>query len=77
MFYFFSQWVQGETSPSHSTSVKISSPHMFSPFSANPKEFKDKQKAVNIMFHAKIFYVFFKLHNFNFFCNLIFFNNFF
>lgn len=41
------QWVQDISSPSQSgTPVKISSPHQFSPFSANPKEFKEKQKAI-------------------------------
>ncbi|CAG9537427.1 unnamed protein product [Cercopithifilaria johnstoni] len=41
------KWVQDVSSPSQSgTPVKISSPHQFSPFSANPKEFKEKQKAI-------------------------------
>ncbi|MCP9266241.1 Alpha-adducin [Dirofilaria immitis] len=41
------KWVQDISSPSQSgTPVKISSPHQFSPFSANPKEFKEKQKAI-------------------------------
>uniref|UniRef100_A0A915PE12 Class II aldolase/adducin N-terminal domain-containing protein n=1 Tax=Setaria digitata TaxID=48799 RepID=A0A915PE12_9BILA len=41
------KWVQDVGSPSQSgTPVKISSPHQFSPFSANPKEFKEKQKAI-------------------------------
>ncbi|VDN04819.1 unnamed protein product [Thelazia callipaeda] len=41
------KWVQDVGSVSQSgTPVKISSPHQFSPFSANPKEFKEKQKAI-------------------------------
>ncbi|VIO86096.1 Adducin-related protein 1, putative [Brugia malayi] len=41
------KWVQDVSSPSQSgTPVKISSPHQFSPFSSNPKEFKEKQKAI-------------------------------
>ncbi|VDM37670.1 unnamed protein product [Toxocara canis] len=41
------KWVQDVTAPSNSgTAVKISSPHQFSPFAANPKEFKEKQKAI-------------------------------
>uniref|UniRef100_A0A914VJZ3 Uncharacterized protein n=1 Tax=Plectus sambesii TaxID=2011161 RepID=A0A914VJZ3_9BILA len=40
------KWVQDATSPSHGTPVKINSPHQFSPFGMNPKEFKDKQKAI-------------------------------
>lgn len=39
--------MQDVSSPSQSgTPVKISSPHQFSPFSSNPKEFKEKQKAI-------------------------------
>ncbi|ETN82235.1 class II Aldolase and Adducin domain protein [Necator americanus] len=41
------KWVQDATSPSASgTPVKISIPHHFSPMSSNPKEFKDKQRAI-------------------------------
>lgn len=40
------QWVQDATSPSQGTPVKINSPHQFSPFGVNPKEFKEKQKAI-------------------------------
>ncbi|VDK88178.1 unnamed protein product [Litomosoides sigmodontis] len=41
------KWVQDVSSLSQSgTPVKITSPHQFSPFSANPKEFKEKQKAI-------------------------------
>ncbi|VDM58699.1 unnamed protein product [Angiostrongylus costaricensis] len=41
------KWVQDATSPSASgTPVKISIPHHFSPLSSNPKEFKDKQRAI-------------------------------
>uniref|UniRef100_A0A8L8K854 Aldolase_II domain-containing protein n=1 Tax=Heligmosomoides polygyrus TaxID=6339 RepID=A0A8L8K854_HELPZ len=41
------KWVQDATSPSSSgTPVKISMPHHFSPMSGNPKEFKDKQRAI-------------------------------
>ncbi|VDM77213.1 unnamed protein product [Strongylus vulgaris] len=41
------EWVQDATSPSASgTPVKISMPHHFSPMSSNPKEFKDKQRAI-------------------------------
>ncbi|VDK49436.1 unnamed protein product [Anisakis simplex] len=41
------KWVQDVTTPSNSgTAVKISSPHQFSPFGVNPKEFKEKQKAI-------------------------------
>ncbi|KAL6724421.1 hypothetical protein Aduo_019312 [Ancylostoma duodenale] len=41
------KWVQDATSPSASgTPVKISVPHHFSPMSSNPKEFKDKQRAI-------------------------------
>ncbi|XP_067136630.1 protein hu-li tai shao isoform X5 [Centruroides vittatus] len=36
-------WVQ-EGSPSHSTSIKIQSPHQFVPKSGDPNEFKRKQK---------------------------------
>lgn len=37
------KWVQ-EGSPSHSTSIKIQSPHQFVPKSSDPNEFKRKQK---------------------------------
>ncbi|VDN57811.1 unnamed protein product [Dracunculus medinensis] len=41
------KWIQDVNSPQHNgTPVKISSPHQFSPFSINPKEFKEKQKAI-------------------------------
>ncbi|RCN30747.1 class II Aldolase and Adducin domain protein [Ancylostoma caninum] len=43
------KWVQDATSPSASgTPVKISVPHHFSPMSSNPKEFKDKQRAIKV-----------------------------
>jgi len=41
--------VSDETSPAHSTAVKIDSPHYFSPLSASTKEFKEKQKAVSLL----------------------------
>ncbi|VDD96462.1 unnamed protein product [Enterobius vermicularis] len=41
------KWVQDSASPTHSgTVVKISSPHQFSPVALNPKEFKEKQRAI-------------------------------
>uniref|UniRef100_A0A914RAR9 Uncharacterized protein n=1 Tax=Parascaris equorum TaxID=6256 RepID=A0A914RAR9_PAREQ len=41
------KWVQDVNTPSHSgTAMKINWPHQFSPFAANPKEFKEKQKAI-------------------------------
>lgn len=43
---FLLQWVQ-EGSPSHSTNVKIESPHQFVPKSGDPNEFKRKQKQVS------------------------------
>ncbi|MFH4975540.1 hypothetical protein AB6A40_002249 [Gnathostoma spinigerum] len=41
------KWVQDVTSPSQkNTPIKISSPHQFNPFGTNPREFKDKQRAI-------------------------------
>uniref|UniRef100_A0A0N5B0F5 Aldolase_II domain-containing protein n=1 Tax=Syphacia muris TaxID=451379 RepID=A0A0N5B0F5_9BILA len=41
------KWVQDSTSPKHNgTAVKIISPHQFSPVALNPKEFKEKQRAI-------------------------------
>uniref|UniRef100_A0A1W7RAC3 Protein hu-li tai shao n=1 Tax=Hadrurus spadix TaxID=141984 RepID=A0A1W7RAC3_9SCOR len=39
-------WVQEGGSPSHSTPVKIDSPHQFVPKSGDPGEFKKKQKEI-------------------------------
>lgn len=45
--YFF-QWVpDAATDAAHSNPIKITSPHQFTPVSQNPKEFKEKQKAVS------------------------------
>uniref|UniRef100_A0A915JYK3 Class II aldolase/adducin N-terminal domain-containing protein n=1 Tax=Romanomermis culicivorax TaxID=13658 RepID=A0A915JYK3_ROMCU len=40
------KWIQDESSPAHSTLIKISTPHQFSPLALNTREFKDKQKAI-------------------------------
>lgn len=53
----FYQWVQ-EGSPSHSTLVKIESPHQFVPKTGDPNEFKKKQKEVCLLIlyivHGKV-----------------------
>ncbi|CAG2176558.1 unnamed protein product [Oppiella nova] len=38
------KWVQEAGSPSHSTPIKIETPHQFAPVSLDPSEFKRKQK---------------------------------
>lgn len=40
------KWVQDDSSAVNATTIKIASPHQFSPLSVNTKEFKDKQKAI-------------------------------